>query len=157
MRVTRRRTIAASPAAVWELVSDPYNLPRWWPRTLRVESVEQTKAGRRSRWTKVLETREGRGLRADFRCTSSAHQERYVWEQELEGTPFERILRSSAIEIGLDPEPPGTRVSLTSAQTLRGLSRLGSPMMRRATGRTLNEALDGLERALVAVSEADAA
>jgi hypothetical protein len=28
---------------------------------------------------------------------------------------------------------------------LRGLSRLGSPMMRRAIGRTLNEALDGLE------------
>jgi hypothetical protein len=30
---------------------------------------------------------------------------------------------------------------------LRGLSRLGSPMMRRAIGRTLNEALAGLETA----------
>ena len=30
---------------------------------------------------------------------------------------------------------------------LRGLSRLGSPMMRRAIGRTLNEALTGLETA----------
>jgi uncharacterized protein YndB with AHSA1/START domain len=154
MRVTRRRTIAASPDDVWELISDPYNLPRWWPRTVRVESVEKTKGGRRSRWTKVLETREGRGLRADFRCTSSAERERYVWEQELEGTPFERILRSAAIEIHLEPKPPGTRVSLTNAQTLRGLSRLGSPMMRRATARTLEEGLDGLERALVSDAEA---
>jgi uncharacterized protein YndB with AHSA1/START domain len=156
-RVTRRRRILADPEEVWELISDPYNLPRWWPRTVRVESVEQTKAGRRSRWTKVLETREGRGLRADFRCTSSARGERYVWEQELEGTPFERILRSSAIEIGLEPDDPGTRVSVTSAQTLRGLSRLGSLMMRRATRRTLDEALDGLERALGTASEAGAA
>jgi hypothetical protein len=29
------------------------------------------------------------------------------------------------------------------------MSRLGSPMMRRATGSTLEEALDGIERALV--------
>jgi hypothetical protein len=30
---------------------------------------------------------------------------------------------------------------------LRGLSRLGAPMMRRAIGRQLNEALSGLEAA----------
>ena len=52
------------------------------------------------------------------------------------------------LEIHLEPEPPGTEVTLTSRQSLRGLSRLGSPMMRRATGRTLNAALDGLEAAL---------
>jgi len=33
-------------------------------------------------------------------------------------------------------------------QTLRGLSRLGSPMMRRGQGSLLDEALDGIERAL---------
>ena len=148
-KVTRRRTIAASPDDVWGLVSDPYNLPRWWPRTTRVENVERTKAGKRSQWTKVLETAEGRGVRADFRCTSSAEAERYIWEQQLEDTPFERHLRSSGVEIGLRPADEGTEVSLTSSQTLRGLSRLGSPMMRRGQGEILNEALDGIERALV--------
>jgi hypothetical protein len=37
-------------------------------------------------------------------------------------------------------------VTVVSDQRLRGLSRLGSPMMRRAVGRTLSEALSGLER-----------
>jgi uncharacterized protein YndB with AHSA1/START domain len=148
-RISRRRTIEAPPGAVWSLVSDPYNLPRWWPRTIRVENVEQTAAGKRSQWTKVLETAEGRGVRADYRCLSSAEQKHYVWEQQLGDTPFDRILRSSVLEIGLEPDGGGTRVQLTSRQTLRGMSRLGSPMMRRATGNTLEEALNGIERALV--------
>ena len=148
-RISRRRTIDASPDAVWSLISDPYNLPRWWPRTTRVENVEQTSAGKRSQWTKVLETAEGRGVRADYRCLSAADQKHYVWEQELENSPFERVLKASVIEIGLEPDDGGCEVRLTSRQQLRGMARLGSPMMRRATARTLNEALDGIERALV--------
>jgi uncharacterized protein YndB with AHSA1/START domain len=147
-RVTRRRTIAAPVDEVWRLVSDPYSLPRWWPRTGRVENVEQKSAGRRSQWTKVLETSEGRGVRADYRCLSSAEGERYVWEQELEGTPFARHLRSSRIEIGLRERDGGTQVNIVSAQALKGMSRMGSPMMRRAQGAILEEALDGIERAL---------
>jgi uncharacterized protein YndB with AHSA1/START domain len=153
-RVTRRRRIDAAPAEVWELVSDPYSLPRWWPRTVRVENVDRKQAGKRSQWTKVLETADGRGVRADFRCVSSGEDDHYVWEQQLQGTPFDRILRSSSLEIKLDSADGGSRVSLTSRQSLRGLSRLGSPMMRRATGRTLDEALDGIERALVTGEEA---
>ena len=133
---------------VWSLVSDPYSLPRWWPRTGRVENVELRGSGRRSQWTKVLETAEGRGVRADFRCVSAAENERYVWEQELEGTPFARHLRSSRIEIALRQSGPGTQVDLSSVQTLKGMSRLGSPMMRRGQVEILDEALDGIERAL---------
>jgi uncharacterized protein YndB with AHSA1/START domain len=147
-RVTRKRTISASPAEAWKLISDPYSLPRWWPRTSRVENVEGKAGGRRSRWTKVLETAEGRGVRADYRCLSSAERERYVWEQELEGTPFERHLKAWRVEVGLRERDGGTEVSLSSVQTLKGLSRLGSPMMRKAQRTQLDEALDGLERAL---------
>ena len=147
-RVTRRRTIAASVQEVWELVSDPYSLPRWWPRTSRVESVDRKPGGKRSQWTKVLQTSEGRGVRADYRCVSSAEGERYVWEQQLEGSPFERHLRSSTVEIGLRPDGGGTAVSISSEQKLRGMSRLGSPMMRGGQGKILDEALDGLETAL---------
>jgi uncharacterized protein YndB with AHSA1/START domain len=147
-RVTRRRTIAAPVEQVWDLISDPYNLPRWWPRTGRVENVERKSAGRRSQWTKVLETSEGRGVRADYRCLSAAENERYVWEQQLEGTPFARHLRSSRIEIVLRERDDGAQVNLSSVQALKGMSRLGSPMMRRGQGAILDEALDGIERAL---------
>jgi uncharacterized protein YndB with AHSA1/START domain len=147
-RVTRRRTIAVPVEQVWDLISDPYSLPRWWPRTGRVENVERKSAGRRSQWTKVLETSEGRGVRADYRCLSAAENERYVWEQQLEGTPFARHLRSSRIEIVLREHDDGAQVNLSSVQALKGMSRLGSPMMRRGQGAILDEALDGIERAL---------
>lgn len=147
-RVTRSRTVSAPPREVWDLISDPYSLPRWWPRATRVEAVDRKPGGRRSQWTMVLETAEGRGVRADYRCVSSAEGERYAWEQQLAGTPFERHLRSSAVEIVLSPEGAGTEISLRSDQKLRGLSRLGSTMMRGGQGKTLEQALDGIERAL---------
>lgn len=143
---TRSRTIAAPPEEVWELVSDPYNLPRWWPRTVRVEGVEGNGAG--AQWTNVLGTAEGRGVRADYRCTESVEGERYGWEQQVEGTPFERHLRGSSTQVLLRAAGEGTEVELRSSQSLRGLSRLGSPMMRRGQATTLDEALDGIERAL---------
>jgi len=145
--VTRTRTLEASPDDVWKLVSDPYSLPRWWPRTSRVENVEGS-GGRRTRWTKVLETAEGRGVRADFRCVSSAERERYVWEQELAGTPFERHLKALQVEVRLRERDGGTEVSIAEEQSLKGMSKLGSPLMRRARGDVLNEALDGIERSL---------
>ena len=146
-RATRTRTLQAPLGDVWKLVSDPYNLPRWWPRTSRVENVSGD-GGRRTRWTKVLETAEGRGVRADFRCVSSAEAERYVWEQELEGTPFERHLKALRVEVRLREREGGTEVALTEEQSLKGMSKLGSPLMRRARGDVLDEALDGIEGAL---------
>jgi uncharacterized protein YndB with AHSA1/START domain len=147
-RINRRRVIGAPRDEVWRLISDPHSLPRWWPRVGRVENVERKGGGRRSQWTKVLETSEGRGVRADYRCLSSAEGKRYVWEQELEGTPFARHLRSSQVEIALRDRDGGTQVDLSSVQSLKGMSRLGSPMMRRGQGAILEEALDGIERAL---------
>jgi uncharacterized protein YndB with AHSA1/START domain len=145
-RVTRRRLIQCPPTEAWDLVSDPYNLPRWWPRTQRVEGVEGEGEG--AEWTQVLGTAEGRGVRADFRCTVAVAGEKMSWEQRIPGTPFERHLRRYAVELVLRPEGEGTSVTLAVEQTLRGLSRLGSPMMRRGQGDVLDEALDGLGRAL---------
>ena len=152
-RATRRRVVAAPPEEVWELVSDPYSLPRWWPRTARVENVDRKPAGTRSQWTKVLETAQGRGVRADYRCTGSTAGERYAWEQQLAGTPFERHMRSNEVEIRLRPKDGGTEVTLESRQTLKGLSRLGSPLMGRGQGAILEEALDSLEQALIGGNE----
>lgn len=147
-RVTRRRTISASRDEIWKLISDPYSLPRWWPRTIRIENVEDGSEGRPSEWTKVLETAEGRGVRADYRCLDSAEGEHCAWEQRLAGTPFARHLRRSRVEIELRPDGGGTEVSLCSDQAMRGLSRLGAPMMRGGQGKVLEQALDGIEQAL---------
>jgi uncharacterized protein YndB with AHSA1/START domain len=152
-RVSRKRVIDAPRQRVWDLVSDPHHLPRWWPRTGRVEEVHQAPGGRRSRWTTVLQTERGSGVRADYRCTSAAVGERYVWEQEVQGTPFQKILRSALLEIRLQPHDSRTEVTLTAIERLRGLSRLGSPMMRRAVRQRLDEALDGLQRAVGTPSE----
>jgi uncharacterized protein YndB with AHSA1/START domain len=140
--------IEAPPERVWALVSDPHHLPRWWPRTLRVESVRKVSGGRRSQWTVVLGTRRGSGVRADYRCVDATRHQRYVWRQDVEGTPFERVLRSAELEIAMEPQGGATAVTLESRETLRGLSRLGSLMMRRASRRKLDEALDGMRLAL---------
>jgi uncharacterized protein YndB with AHSA1/START domain len=151
-KVSRSRVIAAPRESVWAMVSDPHHLPRWWPRVRRVEDVREVQGKRRSQWTAVLATDRGGTIRADFRCVSSAENERYVWEQEIDGTPFERILKSATLGIHLTPSNRGTGVQLASDERLRGLSRLGSPMMRRAMRQKLDEALQGLERALVGTS-----
>ncbi len=145
-RVSRKRTVSAPREDVWKLVADPYSLPRWWPRVMRVEGVEGE--GQNTQWTKVLGTSEGRSVRADFHCTAAAEPDRFGWEQDIEGTPFERHLKHYAVETSLAETGEGTEVTLSASQTLRGMSRLGSPMMRRGQGSLLEEALEGLEGAL---------
>lgn len=146
-RVSRKRVIDAPLERVWDLVSDPHSLPRWWPRAMRVEDVREEDGA--PAWTTVLETERGSSVRADYRCTRAERGARYGWRQQLEGTPFERILRSSALEVSLGTEGARTAVTLEAEESLRGLSRLGSPMMSGAAKRRLDEALDGIERALV--------
>ena len=146
-RVARMRLIAAPSDRVWDLVSDPHNLPRWWPRAIRVEDVRQVDG--EAQWTSVLETERGTGVRADFRCTESSEGERYAWEQQIEGTPFERVLRAARLEIGMRPDGEATEVTLTSEEALRGISRLGASMMKGAARGRLDDALTGIERVLV--------
>jgi uncharacterized protein YndB with AHSA1/START domain len=142
--VSRKRVIQAPVDAVWSVVSDPYHMPRWWPRVSRVENV-QGEGGGRVRWTAVLGTETGRGVRADYRCVDASEGQRYVFEQTVEDTPFERFVKRARTEIALAPRDGETDVTVALDRRLRGLSRLGAPMMRRAVGRTLDAALSGLE------------
>ena len=89
--------------------------------------------------------------------------QRIVWAQEVENTPFAKVLRSAETEIGLADAPgapgPCTEVTIELRQELQGftaksgrgswisgVSRFGSPLVRRAALATVEEALDGLER-----------
>ena len=85
----RSRTIAAAPQRVWEVIEDPHHMPRWWPGVARMEGVED------DRWTQVFMTKKGRPVRADFRLLESEPPWRRRWEQEVTGTPFERVLNEA--------------------------------------------------------------
>jgi uncharacterized protein YndB with AHSA1/START domain len=140
-RTRRTRTMPASPEAVWRTIADPHHLPRWWPRVQRVEGV----AG--ERFTEVLGTDKGRSVRADFSVLESRAPEVRRWRQDVEGTPFERLLRSAEIEVALAPDGAGgTRVTLTLRQRLRGVGALGGFMVGRANRRVADEALAALAR-----------
>ena len=139
----RKRTVAAAPDAVWELVSDPHHLPRWWPQVQRVEDVTG------DAWTKVLRSPRGKTVRADYTRVEWQPPKRIVWRQEVEESPFEAILNEAVTSIALEPVGDDeTRVELIAEQELHGTYRFGGFMLRRATKRQLDEALDGIERAV---------
>ena len=159
--VQRTRKIAASQQELWDVLSDPHHLPRWWPRVTRVEAVED------GAFTEVLMSAKGKIVRADFEILPAPGPRRIVWSQLVEDTPFARILKSAETEISLadahGSEGPLTEVTLELRQTLQGRvpgrsglpsflpgrlvgsSRFGSPLVHRAAVATLEEALDGLE------------
>jgi hypothetical protein len=71
---------------------------------------------------------------------------RRVWEQELAGTPFERVLGEAVTEVVLEPAGDRTLVTIALRQKLRGYSRSGGFLLRRATRTRVDEALLGLEQ-----------
>jgi uncharacterized protein YndB with AHSA1/START domain len=154
--VEKTRTIAASPEEVWEVVGDPHHLPRWWPRVQRVEAVED------GAFTEVLMSAKGKIVRADFKLVDTPEPWRIVWSQQVENTPFERVLKSAETDIRLSDghgsHGPLTEVTIELRQTLQGFrgssiyrfwftgfTRFGSPLVLRAATSTVEEALDGLE------------
>lgn len=138
MRVRRTRRIEAPPETVWRTVSDPWSLPRWWPRTERVEAVGA--AG----WTSVLATPRGRALRADWRVVAEEPRARRRWAQDLEGSPFARLLTAHEVEVSLTAEAGATSVAVEIEQRLRGWARFAPFLVRRAARRQADEALAAL-------------
>jgi uncharacterized protein YndB with AHSA1/START domain len=148
----RKRTIGAPVEELWQIVSDPHHLPRWWPRVTRVEDVNDRA------FTEVMRTKKGKSVRADFDIThSDASGHELVWSQRVEGTPFAHVLRSAETELHLTrANTRESEVEIELRQVLVGFSpRLGrisgsayfgGYMVRRAAAVTLEEALDGLER-----------
>jgi uncharacterized protein YndB with AHSA1/START domain len=142
MTTSRTRTIAMPAGELWDVISDPHHLPRWWPRVTRVEDVEE------DAFTEVMKTRKGKLVRADFKivaCDGATHS--LIWDQLLEGSPFARVLKSAETEVRLQAgSAQATEVTIELRQALNGVSRFGGYMVRRAARATLDEALGGLER-----------
>jgi uncharacterized protein YndB with AHSA1/START domain len=142
VRISRSRTVQAPVDDVWRVVGDPHHLPRWWPLTERVESVDD------DAWTSVLRSSRGKVVRADYRVEAHEPPRRRAWTMDLMGSPFERLLRFHRTEVSLAPDGMGTAVRLTEEQRGRGTARLGGFLVRRAAAQRLDEALAALDEAL---------
>jgi uncharacterized protein YndB with AHSA1/START domain len=131
--------VAATPEEVWGLVSDPARLPQWWPGVTRVEEASE------DAWTTVLSSARGKALRVDYSRVEAEPERRVVWRQEVEESPFERILASSTTEIALAEDADGTRVSVSLEQRPRGWARFAPLQFRAAGRRQVQGAVEGLD------------
>jgi uncharacterized protein YndB with AHSA1/START domain len=142
MKVARSRVLRAPVDEVWRVLADPYALPRWWPLVRRVEGV------REHGWTMVLGKPGGRGVRADQRLEESEPERLRRWSLLVAGSPFERVLSASVTEARLAPAAEGAELRLELRQSPRGWARFGGFMLRRAARRQLDDALEGMARAV---------
>lgn len=139
-RTRRSRTMEASAPEIWRVVGDPHHLPRWWPRITRVEGVDA------EGFTQVFQTSKGKPLRVDYRILVRDDKgERARWAQVVQGTPFERFLRSAETEVHLqEAAAAGTTVTITVDQKPRGFSRFGGFLLRGGARKQLDDALAAL-------------
>jgi uncharacterized protein YndB with AHSA1/START domain len=139
--IVRRETVVAKPVdEVWRLVSDPQRLSQWWPGVTRVEEATPLA------WTTVLSSPKGKSVRMDYTRVAAEEPTRLVWRQEVDQTPFERILAEATTSLELEPADGGTRVTIALDQKPRGWARFAPLQFRAAGTRQVQGALDGLER-----------
>jgi uncharacterized protein YndB with AHSA1/START domain len=138
--VKRETVVPAPPEGVWRLVSDPARLPQWWPGVTRVEEATP------ETWTTVLSSPKGKAVRADYTRLEIEPERRVVWRQEVEESPFERILASATTEIALaEDDAGGTRVTVALDQKPRGWARFAPLQFRAAGRRQVEGAVEGLK------------
>jgi uncharacterized protein YndB with AHSA1/START domain len=138
--IVRRETVVpATVDEVWALVSDPARLPEWWPGVTRVEEASP------ERWTAVFASPKGKAVRADYTRLEAQDRDRLVWRQEVEDSPFERILAAAVTFIELSrAQDGGTRVVIALDQRPRGWARFAPVQFRAAGRRQVKGALAGL-------------
>jgi len=141
--VARSCEIAADAERIWTFAVDPRNLPKWWPGTTAVRSVRGS-AGIGQTWRQVFVTKKGREVAAEQKCSEYEVGRQWSFEQRTQGTPFEKVLRSATVELRLEADEGGTRATLRLERRMRGMSALGGVFVRRASAKTLNQALDRL-------------
>ena len=137
----RRETVVPrAPDEVWQVVSDPDQLPRWWPGVTRVEDTSA------QAWTTVLTSPKGKSVRMDYSRVEATEPTRLVWRQEVAASPFERILEEATTSLELAQTESGTRVAIELEQKPRGWARFAPLQFRAAGKRQVEGAVEGLER-----------
>ena len=140
MIVRRETVVPRGREEIWQVVSDPAQLPRWWPGVTRVEDATA------QAWTTVLTSAKGKSVRMDYTRVSAEEPTRLAWRQEVEQSPFERILAEATTSVELSAADAGTRVTIALDQKPRGWARFAPLQFRAAGRRQVEGALDGLRR-----------
>ena len=157
MPKARRSRLIAAPTALASGGSSPIRTTcaRWWPKVARVEAVQERKRGTGTLWTKVLADRGGRDRagRLSLPLLEGAERIRVgAGDRGLalregpalvrDGHRAERQRRAARSSRSRPQQRPARHVAVRRAF-----------MLKRATGTQLDEALDGLERALCRATE----
>jgi len=156
--VSRSRFLSAPPPEVWRLVSSVERLPEWLTFAEAAETLEGEGAGRLQRihghWGKQRSE-------VDQRITGWEAPRRLEWRHEaerLDGKPSPVFARETRVEVRLEPEGDGTRVTLESAQVpaspLKGL--LLRLLSRRQLGNAYTRSLERLDSVVSAVAPSKA-
>ena len=124
--VDRKREIAAAPAEVWDVVTEPMRAPEWFTFAERVEVLDgDPGVGQRQRqhgrWGR-------RSAEVDREIIGYDPPSAYGWRhlaERLDGKPAPQFARSTEFRISLEPSGTGTLVRLHVAQepasALKGL------------------------------------
>ncbi len=150
----RSRSLRGRPPRAWRLLADPDNLPRWWPETDARRVASRARPGARPQplHPGLGDRARARPVRADYRCTAATRA------SGSSGSSRSRAPRSRSscaravleVRVGEDEGEERSRVTIEARRRCAASRVSAAPMMRRATKRTLEAALDGIERALVA-------
>ncbi len=148
-RVSRSLEVPVAIESVWDFVSRPGNLAKWWPRVIRVEGVVGQAGTTGLSWTSLLEADSGRRVRLDFQATKADPPNAFGWTQELASTQFEKHLKRQDYMILLDDRAGGTAIELVAETDLKGSAKLASLTLRKSQGRVLDRALSDLCQTLL--------
>jgi len=106
VRVTSRRRLPATPAAVWKLLAEPYHLTDWWPGYAGVEP-DRKGVSPGARW-QVARTRRP-GLVRKPGAEGLIVIERVEVEREL---AWSDLAQRFDVQVQLEPDAGGTTVEV---------------------------------------------
>ncbi len=147
-RVSRQLEVALPIGQVWDFISRPGNLAKWWPRIVRVEGLVGQPGTTGLKWTSLLEADSGRRVRLDFEAVKAEPPTLFSWQQELADTQFEKHLRRQEYLVELEDRGNSTGVELIAETELKGSARLAGLTLRKSQGQLLDRALSDLDHVL---------
>jgi uncharacterized protein YndB with AHSA1/START domain len=117
IEIARERTIPATAARVWEVVSEAKRLPEWYARAASAEVLEGAGLGRRQR---IRSQWQGQDSEVDQLITAFEPERLLEWRHEAErlgGQPAPRFASETVVRIELEAQgSDATRVVLESRQ-----------------------------------------
>ncbi len=137
MKVDVTRVIAHPPHAIFAIVSDPANRPRWQANTSGVEVLTPPPSGLGTRWRE-----ESRGI-GTVRAEVVGFEPDALWVEAGKAEGGE-----GRVTVRLHPEGGSTRLEVTVELHLKGMRRIMEGVIEPIVARQLPEDLARLEALL---------